>query len=72
MRMLYGFDAAANLQPGCRYDRVVEALGGFGQLVTSPDEIAPAIRRAFDSGQPSLVNILTDPAVAYPRSTNLA
>jgi acetolactate synthase I/II/III large subunit len=72
MRMLYGFDAATDLQPGCRYDKVVEALGGFGQLVTRPDEIGPAIERAFASGQPSLVNVITDPAVAYPRSTNLA
>jgi acetolactate synthase I/II/III large subunit len=72
MRMLYGFDAATDLQPGCRYDKVVEALGGFGQLVTRPDEIGPAIERALASGQPSLVNVITDPAVAYPRSTNLA
>ncbi len=71
MQMLYGFTAATDLQPGCRYDRVAEALGGFGQLVTRPDEIGPALDRALASGQPSLVNILTDPRIAYPRSTNL-
>ena len=36
MRMLYGYDVAADLQPQCRYDRVAEALGAAGELVTSP------------------------------------
>ena len=45
------------------------ALGGAGELVVSPDEIGPALRRAFDSGVPYLVNIATDPLVAYPRMT---
>ncbi|MDL4771976.1 acetolactate synthase [Actinomadura xylanilytica] len=69
MQMLYGYDVAADLQPQCRYDQVVRALGGAGELVTRPDQIAPALRRAFGSGVPYLVNIATDPAVAYPRST---
>jgi acetolactate synthase-1/2/3 large subunit len=70
MRALYGYDVAADLQPGCRYDEVVRALGGAGELVTSPAGIGPALRRAFDSGVPYLVNIVTDPEVAYPRSTS--
>lgn len=69
MRALYGYDVAADLQPECRYDQVVTALGGGGELVTRPGDIAAALRRAFDSGVPYLVNIATDPAVAYPRST---
>jgi acetolactate synthase-1/2/3 large subunit len=69
MQALYGYDVAADLQPGCRYDEVVRALGGAGELVTSPGQLAPALRRAFDSGVPYLVNVITDPAVAYPRST---
>ncbi|MBO0772081.1 MAG: acetolactate synthase [Actinobacteria bacterium] len=69
MQALYGYDAAADLQPGCRYDEVVRALGGGGELVTRPADIGPALRRAFDAGVPYLVNIITDPAVAYPRST---
>lgn len=40
-----------------RYDKVVEALGGHGEHVTEPDDIAPALRRAFDSGLPALVNV---------------
>ncbi|GAA0581255.1 acetolactate synthase [Actinomadura livida] len=69
MRMLYGYDVAAELQEHCRYDRVVEALGGAGELVTRPDEIGPALRRAFDSGVPYLVNVATDPDISYPRKT---
>ena len=69
MQAIYGYDVAADLQPQCRYDQVVGALGGAGELVTRPDGIAPALRRAFESGVPYLVNVITDPAVAYPRST---
>jgi acetolactate synthase-1/2/3 large subunit len=69
MRSLYGYDVAADLQPGCRYDEVVRALGGAGELVTAPGDIGPALRRAFDSGVPYLVNVVTDPEIAYPRST---
>jgi thiamine pyrophosphate-dependent acetolactate synthase large subunit-like protein len=70
MRMLYGYDVAADLQPRCRYDLVAEALGAAGELVTSPAGLAPALRRALDAGVPYLVNVATDPEVAYPRSTS--
>ncbi|MFL6187587.1 MAG: acetolactate synthase [Actinomycetes bacterium] len=70
MRRLFGDDVAADLQPQCRYDQVAEALGAAGELVTSPAELAPALRRAFDAGVPYLVNVATDPEVAYPRSTS--
>jgi acetolactate synthase-1/2/3 large subunit len=70
MRALYGYDVAASLQPMCRYDDVVRALGGAGELVTEPEQIAPALRRAFGAGVPYLVNVITDPDVAYPRSTS--
>ena len=69
MRFLYGYDAAAELRPGTRYDEVVKALGGDGELVTDPAGLAPALRRAFDSGVPYMVNVITDPGDAYPRST---
>ena len=69
MQALYGYDVAADLQPQCRYDQVVAALGGAGELVTRPADIGPALRRAFDSGVPYLVNIATDPKNVYPRST---
>jgi acetolactate synthase-1/2/3 large subunit len=69
MRALYGYDVAADLQPGCRYDEVVRALGGAGELVTTAAGIGPALRRAFAANVPYLVNVVTDPEIAYPRST---
>ena len=72
MQALYGYDVVADLRPGIRYDLVMKDLGGHGELVTEPEAIAPALKRAFDSGKPGLVNVLTDPAIAYPRSANLA
>ncbi|MFZ4812015.1 MAG: acetolactate synthase [Ilumatobacteraceae bacterium] len=72
MQFIYGWDMACDLQPGCRYDQVVTALGGGGELVTDPSQIGPALDRAFASGVPYLVNIVTDPTDVYPRSSNLA
>lgn len=73
MQQIYdGWDVAADLQPGLAYDQVVRALGGAGETVSEPDELAGALKRAFDAGVPYLVNVLTDPGVAYPRSTALA
>ena len=71
MEMIYGYSVVAELRPGTRYDEVVSVLGGHGELVRSPAELRPALNRAFDSGLPALVNVLTDPAVAYPRRSNL-
>jgi acetolactate synthase I/II/III large subunit len=72
MRAIYGYDVAADLQPGLRYDEVVRALGGAGETVSRPAELAGALTRAFESGVPYLVNVITDPADVYPRSANLA
>jgi acetolactate synthase-1/2/3 large subunit len=72
MQAMYGYDVAADLQPELRYDDVVRALGGAGETVAKPADLAPALRRAFDAGVPYLVNVLTDPKDAYPRSSNLA
>ncbi|UCG82905.1 MAG: hypothetical protein JSW38_12120, partial [Dehalococcoidia bacterium] len=48
-----------------RYDKVVEALGGHGEFVEQPDEIRPALERAFASGIPAAVNVLIDQTVGY-------
>jgi acetolactate synthase-1/2/3 large subunit len=72
MEALYGYSVAAELTPETRYDQVVEALGGVGFLVREPAELRPALERAFESGRPALVNVLTDPNVVYPRKSNLA
>lgn len=71
MQMLFGYDVVAELRPGVRYDQVVEAFGGHGELVTEPADLGPALDRAFATTGVSLVNVLTDPADAYPRSSNL-
>ncbi|HEY8764668.1 MAG TPA: acetolactate synthase [Solirubrobacteraceae bacterium] len=72
MEFLYGYSVVADLRPGTRYDKVAEALGCHGELVREPGELRPALERALASGQPALVNVLTDPSVAYPRRANLA
>ncbi len=72
MEFLYGYSVAAELRPETRYDEVVQALGGYGEMIGKPADVRPALERAFSSGKPALVNILTDPSVVYPRKSNLA
>jgi acetolactate synthase-1/2/3 large subunit len=72
MESIYGYSVAADLRPETRYDQVVGALGGHGELVRTPAELRPALERAFSCGKPALVNVLTDPSVAYPRRSVLA
>jgi acetolactate synthase-1/2/3 large subunit len=72
MEFLYGYSVAADLRPETRYDQVVEALGGHGALVREPGQLRGALERALAADGPALVNVLTDPSVAYPRSANLA
>jgi acetolactate synthase-1/2/3 large subunit len=69
MQMLYGYDVAADLAPQTRYDEVVRALGGAGETVADPRQIGPALDRAFASGVPYLVNVVTDVNAPYPRNT---
>ena len=47
------------------YEEVVKALGGYGELVTKPEDIGPAIDRALASDLPSLVNVMTDVNIAF-------
>ncbi|HEV7400842.1 MAG TPA: acetolactate synthase [Solirubrobacterales bacterium] len=72
MKFLYGYSVAAELRPETPYEQMVEALGCDGVLVRDPAELRPALERAFESGRPTLVNVLTDPEVVYPRKSNLA
>ncbi|KRF30351.1 acetolactate synthase [Nocardioides sp. Soil805] len=69
MQMLYGYDVVADLAQRTAYDQVVSALGGAGETVTDPKQIGPALDRAYASGVPYLVNVITDVEAAYPRST---
>jgi acetolactate synthase-1/2/3 large subunit len=72
MEFLYGYSVAAELRPETRYDEIVNTLGGHGELVRAPGELRGAFERALSSGGPALINVLTDPSVAYPRLSNLA
>jgi oxalyl-CoA decarboxylase len=47
---------------GARYDRMMEAFGGVGFNVTTPDELKRAVNAAMDSGKPTLINAVIDPA----------
>jgi oxalyl-CoA decarboxylase len=47
---------------GSRYDKVIEAFGGVGVNATTPDELKRAVNAAMDSGKPTLINAVIDPA----------
>jgi len=68
-RMMYGRDRAiaSVLRDSARYDKVVEGLGGHGEFVERPQDIRPALERAFASGKPACVNVITDPDPAGVR-----
>jgi acetolactate synthase-1/2/3 large subunit len=72
MEFVYGYSVLADLTPGTRYDRLVEVFGCHGELVDRPGQLRGAWERALSSGKPALINVLTDPSVAYPRKANLA
>jgi acetolactate synthase-1/2/3 large subunit len=69
MQFLFGYDVAADLGQQTRYDKVAQALGADGETVSKPGDIGAALDRAFAANAPYLVNVLTDPEVAYPRTT---
>ena len=71
MMSMLGVSIAADLGHQTRYDKVVEALGGHGEQVDRPDQIRPALERAFASGLPACVNVICDPDAEYPRSSVL-
>jgi oxalyl-CoA decarboxylase len=45
-----------------RYDKIIEAFGGVGANVTTPDELSRAVNKAMDLGEPTLINAVIDPA----------
>ncbi|MBN1615553.1 MAG: acetolactate synthase [Deltaproteobacteria bacterium] len=71
MHRIYGYDVACDLQPATRYDEVVRALGGAGETVSDPESLRSALKRGFAADAPYLINVLTDPEDAYPRSSML-
>ena len=67
MEFLYGYSVAAELRPGTRYDQVVRGARRPRRAGRAPrTTCAPALERAFASGLPALVNVLTDPTRRLP------
>ena len=65
--MSIGKDRCTCAELGMRhYEKMVEGLGGYGELVTKDADIIPAIKRAIDSGKPACINVVTDPTVTSP------
>jgi acetolactate synthase-1/2/3 large subunit len=64
----FGHVTGQLLSQDVRYDKMVEALGGYGEKVERPEEIRPALERAFASGKPACINVITDPEVGYGHS----
>ena len=60
---VYGKPVATDLLP-TRYDQVVQGLGGHAENVETPEELAPALERALDSGRPALLNVAVQRAVS--------
>ncbi|WP_405984293.1 thiamine pyrophosphate-binding protein [Streptomyces sp. NBC_00872] len=52
------------------YDTFAQMLGGYGEEVRDPADIAPALRRARESGLPSLINVRVDPDAYIPATVN--
>lgn len=73
-RMLYGDDRLHGtvLKPRQRYDKMVEALGGYGEYVDRIEDIKPALARAFASGLPACINVEVDPNPISPATLVLA
>jgi oxalyl-CoA decarboxylase len=58
-----GVDPATTMfVPGARYDRMIEGFGGVGVNVTTPDDLKRAVDEAMNSGKPTLINAVIDPA----------
>ena len=62
-------ERVAMYTPSARYDKIMEAFGGYAEHVEQPDEVGPAIQRAFASGRAALVDVAVDPAAIWPVPT---
>ena len=47
------------------YEKIAEAVGGYGEFVTQPEDIGPAIDRALAQDKPSIVNVMTDVKIGF-------
>ena len=53
------------LSQDTNYAQIMEGMGGYGERVTEPNEIRPALERAFNTGRPALLDVVIDPDAAY-------
>ncbi len=60
-----GSGLATYLSQDTDYAKIMEGMGGHAERVTEPDEIRPALERAFASGKPALLDVVIDPDVSY-------
>jgi 2-hydroxyacyl-CoA lyase 1 len=59
-----GVEDPNDFKPSVRFDQMMEALGGHGEYVDKPDDIRPALDRAFNSGKAAVVNVIMDPGAS--------
>jgi acetolactate synthase-1/2/3 large subunit len=57
------FGLGSSLSNETRYDKYAEAFNCYGELVTDPKEIRPALQRAFDSNLPAVIDVRINPKV---------
>jgi acetolactate synthase-1/2/3 large subunit len=63
----HGEDRVVGTELGpTRYEKAAEGFGVYGEFVEDPSEVIPAIERAFASGRPACVNVMTDPDAISP------
>jgi acetolactate synthase-1/2/3 large subunit len=55
-----------NIMEGVRYDRIFAEMGCHGEHVETPDQLLPALERAFKSGRTAVVNVVGDKIVGHP------
>jgi acetolactate synthase-1/2/3 large subunit len=66
MPILKGRTEPFDMLPNIRYDRIASELGCHGEYVERPDELVPALERAFHAGKPALVNVIGDKRIGHP------
>jgi len=63
----YGDERVCGSELGAvHYEKMAEALGGYGELVEKDADLIPAVKRAVKSGKPACINVMTDPSVVSP------
>jgi acetolactate synthase I/II/III large subunit len=66
MPLLKGRTDPFDMLAGIRYDRIFQEMGCHGEHVEKPDEIIPALKRAFASGKPAVINVVGDKRIGHP------